>query len=186
MGCSAVKMKTIVGEMPQQAPRGKARGGRSAVRSSFQDDGRSELANKCVENLAQSMSHRANECRFLAYLRRWIAPNVCILVSAKALWLLGTDLPQTPRKVLRAIRFTHLVKLGDLVDVEFETRRDTLRHLLAEAKKAGYKIRQEWLGGETGGACEIHGVHWVFLDSSLSLDEQIEQLRDALSKEIAQ
>ena len=70
------------------------------------------------------------------------------------------------------------------MEIELETRRDTYKRLLAEAKRTGLRIRQEWLGGETGGCCEIHGVRWLFLDTSLSIEEQIGQLRDALRKEV--
>lgn len=75
--------------------------------------------------------------------------------------------------------------IGKEMEIGFETRRDTFRRLLDEAKRSGLRIRQEWLGGETGGCCEIHGIRWLFLDTSLSIEEQIGQLRDALRKEVS-
>lgn len=55
-----------------------------------------------------------------------------------------------------------------------------LRQRLTAAKKSGIQIRSEWLGGETGGACEIAGKRWIFLDLSLSVEEQLGQVEDAL------
>lgn len=55
-----------------------------------------------------------------------------------------------------------------------------LRQRVAAAKRLGAQIRSEWLGGETGGACEIAGRRWIFLDLSLSIEEQLEQVEDAL------
>lgn len=60
-----------------------------------------------------------------------------------------------------------------------------MEELLAEAAGLGFCIRREWLGGEIGGACEIAGRKWIFIDQSLSVDEQIEQLQSALSESIA-
>lgn len=55
-----------------------------------------------------------------------------------------------------------------------------LRARVAKAKQIGAQIRSEWLGGETGGACEIGGKRWIFLDLSLSVEEQLGQVEDAL------
>ena len=56
--------------------------------------------------------------------------------------------------------------------------------LLEEACQAavtlGYKIRQEWLGGVGGGACEFAGQKWVFVDLALNAVEQLEQVAEAL------
>lgn len=57
----------------------------------------------------------------------------------------------------------------------------TLRQRIADTKRLGVRVRSEWLGGETGGGCEIGGIRWVFLDLSLSVDEQLGQLSDALA-----
>jgi hypothetical protein len=56
-----------------------------------------------------------------------------------------------------------------------------LRALVGAARGAGVRVRREWLGGETGGGCEIQGVRWLFLDQSLSIEEQIGQAEDALT-----
>jgi hypothetical protein len=54
--------------------------------------------------------------------------------------------------------------------------RDSLRQLHA----LGYKVRKEWLNGEAGGTCEYGGARWLFLDLSLSIEEQLEQVEAAL------
>lgn len=44
------------------------------------------------------------------------------------------------------------------------------------ARKLGYDIRHEWLGGVAGGGCEVAGRKWLFVDLSLSAVEQLEQV----------
>jgi len=56
---------------------------------------------------------------------------------------------------------------------------DVLEMALGLARQAGYQIRQEWLGGG-GGACEIRGVKWLFLDLALTPQEQLEAVLDVL------
>ena len=56
----------------------------------------------------------------------------------------------------------------------------TLERLRELAEQAGYIVRHEWLGGVAGGACEFAGRKWIFVDLSLSVVEQLEQLADAL------
>jgi hypothetical protein len=56
----------------------------------------------------------------------------------------------------------------------------TLERLKDIAEHAGYAVRHEWLGGVAGGACEFAGRKWIFVDLSLSVVEQLEQLADAL------
>jgi hypothetical protein len=51
---------------------------------------------------------------------------------------------------------------------------------LAVARSAGYEVRMEWLGGQTGGACEVAGRRWLFVDLALSPAEQLEQVVVAL------
>ena len=57
-------------------------------------------------------------------------------------------------------------------------------HLLEEsirvAEQLGYAVRHEWLGGETGGSCEIAGKKWLFVDLALSPVDQLDQVITAL------
>ncbi len=48
------------------------------------------------------------------------------------------------------------------------------------AKRLGYGVRQEWLGGCGGGACQIGGRKWIFIDLSLTASEQLTQLTAAV------
>ncbi len=48
------------------------------------------------------------------------------------------------------------------------------------AGQLGYKTRQEWLGGNGGGACEFARQKWIFIDLALNAIEQLEQVADAL------
>ena len=57
---------------------------------------------------------------------------------------------------------------------------ERLERLKDLAERAGYTVRQEWLGGVAGGACQFAGRKWIFLDLSLSVIEQLEQMADAL------
>ncbi len=57
---------------------------------------------------------------------------------------------------------------------------ELLEQALVTADKLGYKIRQEWLGGKGGGACEFGGQRWIFVDLALNSIEQLEQVTQAL------
>jgi len=57
---------------------------------------------------------------------------------------------------------------------------ELMEQAIAAAEKLGYGIRQEWLGGCGAGACEIAGRRWIFIDASLTIAEQLDQLIDAL------
>jgi len=51
------------------------------------------------------------------------------------------------------------------------------------AERAGYGVRQEWLGGAAGGGCEFRGRRWIFLDLALGPAEQLDQVLDALRRD---
>ncbi len=51
---------------------------------------------------------------------------------------------------------------------------------LSLATSMGYSIRHEWLGGGSGGSCEIAGKRWLFIDLSLNPLEQLDQVVRAL------
>jgi hypothetical protein len=56
---------------------------------------------------------------------------------------------------------------------------DLLDQALALARRAGFRIRQEWLGGG-GGGCELRGQKVLFLDVAQGPAEQLDQVLDAL------
>lgn len=57
---------------------------------------------------------------------------------------------------------------------------DSVRDLVDLARKLGYEIREEWLGGAGCSLCELRGKPVVFIDAACSAQEQAEQLREAL------
>jgi hypothetical protein len=62
---------------------------------------------------------------------------------------------------------------------------ELLEQAFAVAERLGYKIRQEWLGGAGGGACEFAGQKWIFVDLALNAIEQLDQVTDALQNDPA-
>lgn len=57
---------------------------------------------------------------------------------------------------------------------------ELLEEACGVAESLGYKIRQEWLGGSGGGACEFSGQKWIFIDLALNAIEQLDQVSEAL------
>jgi hypothetical protein len=57
---------------------------------------------------------------------------------------------------------------------------ELLEQALDLALRSGYKIRQEWLDGSSGGACIIHGEKWLFLDPTRSRRDLLSDVLDAL------
>ena len=57
---------------------------------------------------------------------------------------------------------------------------EMLDRSLALAERMGYTIRQEWLGGTGGGACEYGGRKFLFIDLALTVVEQLDQVTTAL------
>jgi hypothetical protein len=62
---------------------------------------------------------------------------------------------------------------------------ELLEQSLALAEQMGYSIRHEWLGGAGGGACEIAGRKWIFIDLALSVVEQLDQVTTAIKDDPA-
>ncbi len=57
---------------------------------------------------------------------------------------------------------------------------ELLEKTMTLAERLGYTVRQEWLGGAGGGACEFGGRKFVFVDLSLTVVEQLEQVASAI------
>ena len=60
---------------------------------------------------------------------------------------------------------------------------ELLAQALDVAESLGYGIRHEWLGGATGGVCEIAGKRWLFVDLALNPIEQLDQVTEALRQD---
>ena len=56
---------------------------------------------------------------------------------------------------------------------------DLLEAALSVADRLGYRLRQDWLDG-SGGACQLSGQKWLFLDLAESPTEQLGMVLDAL------
>ena len=58
---------------------------------------------------------------------------------------------------------------------------ELLDEALQLARDHGYQVRQEWLSGNRGGACEIKGTKWIFLNLADSPWEQLQQVCSELA-----
>ena len=56
---------------------------------------------------------------------------------------------------------------------------ELLEEALTVAEQLGFAIRHEWMGG-SGGACEIAGKPWLFVDLSLTTDERFDQVIESI------
>ncbi len=59
-----------------------------------------------------------------------------------------------------------------------------LKEALDTARRMGYEVRQDWLGGDGGGHCLVRGRKWLLLDVAQSADEQLDIVVDALRCEV--
>ena len=57
---------------------------------------------------------------------------------------------------------------------------ELLDYMIELAHRIGYEIREEWLDGMGGGACELKGHKVLFVDQSLPPSERVEQVAHAL------
>ena len=62
---------------------------------------------------------------------------------------------------------------------------ELLEQMLAVAGRLGYRTRMEWLGGIGGGACELRGQKWLFVDLALTTGEQLDQVATTLQDDPA-
>lgn len=62
---------------------------------------------------------------------------------------------------------------------------ELLEQALDAARSLGYDIRQEYLGGVGGGACEFGGKKWIFVDLALPVGEQLDEVIQALCEDPA-
>jgi hypothetical protein len=58
-----------------------------------------------------------------------------------------------------------------------------LKEALDTARRLGYEVRQDWLGGNGGGHCIVRGRKWMLLDVAQSADEQLDVVAEALRDE---
>ncbi|MEX1223171.1 MAG: hypothetical protein WEA31_01365 [Pirellulales bacterium] len=63
---------------------------------------------------------------------------------------------------------------------------ELLATALTAAQQRGYRIREEDLGGDGGGGCEINGQKWLFLDLAMTTREQLAVVLQVLREEQAE
>ncbi|HEX5471840.1 MAG TPA: hypothetical protein VFW73_08130 [Lacipirellulaceae bacterium] len=61
---------------------------------------------------------------------------------------------------------------------------ELLNEAVDTARRLGYEVRQDWLGGNGGGHCLVRGRKWLLLDAAQSVDEQLGVVADALREEV--
>jgi hypothetical protein len=61
---------------------------------------------------------------------------------------------------------------------------ELLQEALDAARRLGYEVKQDWLGGNGGGHCLVRGRKWLLLDVAQTADEQLEVVADALRGEM--
>jgi hypothetical protein len=57
---------------------------------------------------------------------------------------------------------------------------EMLQEALDTARRLGYEVRQDWLGGNGGGHCLVRGRKWLLLDVAQTADEQLDVVAEAL------
>lgn len=60
---------------------------------------------------------------------------------------------------------------------------ELLNEAVDAARRLGYDVRQDWLGGNGGGHCLVRGRKWLLLDVAQTVDEQLDVVTDALRGE---
>jgi len=60
---------------------------------------------------------------------------------------------------------------------------ELLQEALGAARRMGYEVRQDWLGGNGGGHCLVRGRKWILLDVAQTVEEQLDVVVDALRGE---
>lgn len=60
---------------------------------------------------------------------------------------------------------------------------EMLQEAVDAARRLGYEVRQDWLGGDGGGHCLVRGRKWLLLDVAQSADEQLDVVGEALRGE---
>jgi hypothetical protein len=71
---------------------------------------------------------------------------------------------------------------GGMGDLKMHTV-EMLREAVDTARRLGYEVRQDWLGGNGGGHCLVRGRKWLLLDVAQTADEQLEIVSEALRGE---
>ena len=60
---------------------------------------------------------------------------------------------------------------------------ELLQEAVEVARRLGYEVRQDWLGGDGGGHCIVRGRKWLLLDVAQTANEQLDIVAEALRGE---
>jgi hypothetical protein len=60
---------------------------------------------------------------------------------------------------------------------------ELLQEAMDVARRLGYEVRQDWLGGDGGGHCIVRGRKWLLLDVAQTAEEQLDVVAEALRAE---
>jgi hypothetical protein len=60
---------------------------------------------------------------------------------------------------------------------------DLLNLALDSARQLGYQVRDVVFGGFPGGACQLKGTKWIFLNSSLPARDRLQLVLEALARD---
>jgi hypothetical protein len=60
---------------------------------------------------------------------------------------------------------------------------ELLQEAMEVARRLGYEVRQDWLGGDGGGHCIVRGRKWLLLDVAQTVEEQLDVVAEALRGE---
>jgi hypothetical protein len=60
---------------------------------------------------------------------------------------------------------------------------ELLQEALDTARRLGYEVRQDWLGGNGGGHCLVRSRKWLLLDLAQTPSEQLAVVLEALRGE---
>jgi hypothetical protein len=60
---------------------------------------------------------------------------------------------------------------------------ELLQEALEAARRLGFEVRQDWLGGNGGGHCLVRGRKLILLDLAQTADERLSVLAEALRGE---
>jgi hypothetical protein len=60
---------------------------------------------------------------------------------------------------------------------------ELLQEAVEAARRLGYEVRQDWLGGDGGGHCIVRGRKWLLLDVAQTAEERLGIVAEALRGE---
>jgi hypothetical protein len=60
---------------------------------------------------------------------------------------------------------------------------ELLEEAVDAARRLGFEVRQDWLGGNGGGHCIVRGRKWLLLDVAQTAEERLDVVTDAIRGE---